>query len=66
MASGVTNNIGVRSAGDERQAARQRPWKYAQPAGTATNLHKNMATGTSLSEGEDKALTKAQVERRDR
>jgi hypothetical protein len=41
-------------------------WSRKQPPNTATNLHKNMATGTSLSEGEGKALTSAQVERKER
>ena len=51
---------------DQNNTTRPNTWKYEQPPGTATNLHKNMATGTSRTEGEGKALTSAQVERKER
>ena len=51
---------------DQNNSSRPDTWSKKQPPNTATNLHKNMATGTSRTEGEDKALTTAQVERKER
>jgi len=59
----VTKNLDVGSAGPRSGGT---DWSKKQPPGTATNLHKNMATGTSRTEGEDKALTSAQVEKKER
>ena len=44
----------------------QKAKEEKMPSGSATNLHKNMATGQSRQAAEEKALSKAGQERKER
>ena len=50
---------------DDKRGQNEKATERKMPAG-ATNLHKNMATGMGRDAAESKALTKEQVEKKER